>query len=299
MIKTIIILFVFGTFFYAKRIVAQTDAVFFTKKQTDILDNLYSYNFFRADSLIKTSKVKKENNWYLTLINYYWWQTISGNDSIYFSRKAIEKADAGILNLKKKKEKFTNNDIYSLIIFYAFKARFEILDNNYLKALRFLQKSIKYISISLKETGNFEGFKLTTGLYFYTIAHIMENFPLFYPYVLFFPKGDKILGIKYLKECALSKDIVLRTEAKYFLMKIYTESENNYPAAEIFAKNLTKQYPRNMVFNYYLYNLLILQNKTQESETLLKIIKKRSRDNLQINEKQKKHFINIIDKNNK
>lgn len=274
---------------------SQNTVYFFDKTETQILENLYQYNFITADSLILKLSKQKKNSQNITNINYYWWHIISGNDSVYFSKKAIKAADDGIAILDLKEEsQLTNDDIYSLIIFYAFKARFEILSNNYFKALKFLQKSIRYIEISANNINEYENFKLTTGLYLYTISHMAEKYPIFYPYIMFLPKGNKELGLKYLKDCLTSKDIVVRTEARYFLMKIYLESENKYDIAELHLKYLLKNYPNNLVFHYYFYQSLILQKKIDESKLQLNNMEKNANNNSELNNKQKTHFIDII-----
>jgi tetratricopeptide (TPR) repeat protein len=89
--------------------------------------------------------------------------------------------------------------------------------------------------------------QLGFGIYDYYAAVIPEHFPLIKPLMIFFPSGDKEKGIKQLHNTAM-KGKFARYEARYFLMTLYFNYEDNpYKAAE-YAAMLTADFPDNPVF---------------------------------------------------
>ena len=60
---------------------------------------------------------------------------------------------------------------------------------------------------------------MATALYNYYAEWISENYAILRPVLMFFPDGNKELGIKQLKTVA-NNAFYTRTEAQYFLMRI-------------------------------------------------------------------------------
>lgn len=89
--------------------------------------------------------------------------------------------------------------------------------------------------------------KLGFGIYNYYAAVIPENFPFVKPIMLFFPSGDKELGINQLKSVA-SKGKYAKHEARYFLMTLYYTYEKDYVTAKLYSDMLSKSFPDNPVF---------------------------------------------------
>jgi len=89
--------------------------------------------------------------------------------------------------------------------------------------------------------------KLGFGIYNYYASVIPEKFPIVKPLMIFFPSGDKALGIKQLKDVAQNGKYT-KYESRYFLMSLYYRFELNYDAAEEYSQMLNDDFPNNPVF---------------------------------------------------
>ncbi len=90
-------------------------------------------------------------------------------------------------------------------------------------------------------------YSLDFGIYDYYAAVIPEQNALLKPLMIFFPSGDKERGIKELKNTAQNGRYT-KYEARYFLMTLYYNYENNPFAADEYAKELTADFPDNPTF---------------------------------------------------
>ena len=97
------------------------------------------------------------------------------------------------------------------------------------------------------------------------------------PILMFFPKGDKQLGIKQLEEVA-SNAFYTRVEAQYFLMRIKAEEEKNILEALRLAEYMFNSYPNNPYFHRYytrmLYSAGQYNRAMEESQDILAKIEK-------------------------
>lgn len=93
--------------------------------------------------------------------------------------------------------------------------------------------------------------QLGFGIYNYYAAVIPNEFPLIKPLMIFFPKGDKQKGIEQLTNTAMHGKYA-KYEARYFLMTLYFNYENNPYNAGEYAKLLTVDFPNNPVFEKWM-----------------------------------------------
>jgi len=89
--------------------------------------------------------------------------------------------------------------------------------------------------------------KLGFGIYNYYASVIPEKYPIVKPLMIFFPSGDKSLGIKQLIDVAQNGKYT-KYESRYFLMSLYYRFELNYDAAEEYSQMLNDDFPNNPVF---------------------------------------------------
>jgi hypothetical protein len=117
-------------------------------------------------------------------------------------------------------------------------------------------------------TDSYDDFYFFTGLYQYYREAYPEAHPVYKPFAILFPKGDKINGLKELKQAA-RYSIFMKGEANTFLTGIYISFENNYPTALSYSRILSDQYPRNNQFlSVYIKNLLLIK-QYEEAEKIL------------------------------
>ncbi len=141
----------------------------------------------------------------------------------------------------------------------------------------------------MKETVH-EMFNLTSGLYNYFVTRSQKDYPYLIPYLIFYPKGNMETGIKQLMAAYKSKNTILKTEAGYFLMKIYLEQEKDYTKAEFFARDLLNRYPDNLIFRYYFFKSLLVQNKIDQAINESIKINSLAKENIELTPAQQEHF---------
>ena len=92
------------------------------------------------------------------------------------------------------------------------------------------------------------------------------------PILMFFPKGEKELGIKQLEEVA-NNAFYTRVEAQYFLMRIKAFEENNIFEALRLGEYMFTRYPNNPYFHRFyarmLYSAGQYNKALEESEAIL------------------------------
>jgi len=257
--------------------------------------NLYNFSFREADSMIVVMKNSNMDNNTLTNIraNLAWWKLLSG-DSIGTNLRNCdscihESIESGLKNKKK--------DLISLqnIVFsYSLKARLENYRGNTLKAIIYFYKSIFYINECIDSPIRDEKLNLVLGLYFYFIDYIENEYSIMNALLFTFPKGDKNKGLIYLENCSESDNEMIRTEANYFLLKIYAYTERDYSKACQYALFLTQQHPNNLVYSLEQFKLLLKMKKDYEAEILQRRLIEQIRSAVNINNNQKNHFISQI-----
>lgn len=89
--------------------------------------------------------------------------------------------------------------------------------------------------------------QLGFGIYNYYASVIPNDYPLLKPLMIFFPPGDKEKGISQLNSTA-SEGKYAKYEARYFLMTLYYQYEDNPRLADDYATMLVNDFPDNPIF---------------------------------------------------
>jgi hypothetical protein len=256
---------------------------------------VYDFSFREADSMVVVMKHSEMDNITLSGVkaDLSWWKLLSG-DAIETNLRTcdsiIHESLTSSLNNKKKDISCLLNIIY----YYSLKARLENYRGNTLKSLISFYKSISYIEDCIHSPVKDEKLNLILGLYFYFIDYIEKEFFLSRAMFLTFPKGDKNKGLRYLEECSVNNDEMIRTEANYFLMKIYTYTERDYLKAFLKVKILTQQHPNNLVYSVEQFKLLLKMKKDDEAQIFRRKLIVEIQMAKNINNSQKNHFISLL-----
>jgi len=256
---------------------------------------IYNFQFQKADSIIAVVKKENPNNAgsYLMSANFYWWKIISGDDSKENRSAYLKSLDQAKLIVGKRKSTLSDDDNYCLISIYAYRARFEAMNKNYIQALSSINSCVASIKQSFNKEDRYEPFYLTTGLYNYMIAQVNHKHPILYPYTVFLPDGDKKKGLSMLQKTASSTDPLLSTEAMYFLMKINLEEENNYTNAVSYGMHLANGFPANLLYRFYYLKSLLAAGNKEEALRQYKIISTFSTNNDELDTHQRVYFIGL------
>lgn len=277
--------------------IAKADDNEVLKKEVEIgFTHLYAFDFRSARSKADELRATYPNNpWPLFLeLNYHWWQIISGNNTPEHQAKFKEVGEKAIALLPKKKgEAYTNDELFLLINISACNSRLLAFNDKRLKALLSLTTAVSYLKLSFGRESNYEAFYLSSGLYNFYILNGHKKHPYLAPYLMLFPRGEEEKSMKYIQKAAESEQMIVNTEAHYFLMKLHLESEENVTEAERYSKILTEKHQANLVFRYYAFKILIEQDKFEEAKMELAKLSKSSKANRSLSSVQKAHFMNL------
>lgn len=258
--------------------------------------NLYNFSFVRTDSLIL--ELSKSDIDKATLFNIKavqaWWRLLSGDTADLNINRCILYTDESIrLSLKNKQEDI--NSLINTIYSYSLKARLESYNGNKIKSIIYFYKSIVYIRECFKVQGTDERLNLILGLYLYLVDYIKEENNLVSALLFSFPDGNKARGLEYLKNCTASGNEMVRTEANYFLFKIYSELEKDSAKAFRYVRILKDQYPDNMVYNLEQLKMLRVLKRSEEAQLFRKSLIDKTEAAENLNTLQKNHFLFQID----
>jgi hypothetical protein len=259
---------------------------------------LYDFRFHHADSLIQNIEETYPDHYlpHLTRANYYWWKIISedpGSNQQQLYISSLYNAENFVMEWVRSKQ-YEYADVFHFINLYALKARLDLINGEYTSALRHMKNCVDYIGLSLGREELHENFYLTSGLYNYMTEYGSRRYPFLRLYALMYPKGNMKLGINQLEIAARSLDPVLQTEARYFLMKIFLELEQDYQKAIEHAGWLTGKYPGNPIYLYYYYELLSLSNQEAEADAIRKLYFERIQSNTNLSSGQRNYLEGLL-----
>lgn len=115
---------------------------------------------------------------------------------------------------------------------------------------------------------------LGIGIYNYYASVIPDRYPIVKPVMIFFPSGDRKLGLEQLRLASLHAKYA-RVEATYFLMQNYFLYEKNYAGALELARKLYEKYPDNSLFHRYYGRCLVSTGRLGEANEIFVEIQKR------------------------
>ncbi|WP_426493437.1 tetratricopeptide repeat protein [Hymenobacter sp. 102] len=127
---------------------------------------------------------------------------------------------------------------------YGFSARLNAERHNWRKATVASKHALDFLEKSQEANGLSPEFLFGQALINYYAPWISENYPLLKPVLLFFPKGNKKLGLSQLRGVA-TNGFYTAPEAKVFLMKILQNQENKPLEALPLAQAMATTYPDN------------------------------------------------------
>jgi hypothetical protein len=225
------------------------------------MNDLYNFKFEKAEREFKYMKHKY--GWhplpYFLLGLSEWWKIMPNLKDTSHDEKFIAYMDTVIM-ISERLHEIPRHEVeagFFLAAAYGFQGRLYSSEErkNWRKAavagknaLNYMQevRDKKYLSIELL---------FGDGLYNYFSVWVPENYVLLRPIMAFFPKGDKELGLKQLKQVSFNA-FYTRTEAQVFLMRILNNYEDDNRGAMQIAEYLHQTYPDNPYFHRYYARML-------------------------------------------
>ncbi len=238
---------------------------------TEAVNNMYNFKFEKAenDFLILKKKYPKHPMPYFLMGMSNWWKimpTLDTDMETYaevfnaYMDTTIEYAE----NLYDEDEK-NFEAAFFLSAAYGLKARYYGEKGKYGKATINGKNALNYLQKYSNDNELSPEFLFGKSLFNYYAVWIYDNYTLLRPILAFFPKGDKDKGIKQLKEASYNA-FYTRTEAQYFLMRIYGVEEEKDELALPVARYLATTFPDNAYFQRCFARYSFSQGQWGEAE---------------------------------
>ncbi len=229
---------------------------------TEAVDAMYNFEFRSAKSqFMRMRRFYPEHPLpYFLLGLCEWWQMMPNMDQTKHDKKFLAYMDSTIQKADILYEKSASKKLEAAFFLagaYGFKGRLHGERHHWSKATVAGKNALKYMEIAEGKGDLSPEFLFGDALYNYFAVWIPENYPMLKPVLWFFKKGDKDKGIKQL-ETVVSNAFYTKTEAQYYLMRIYAaepETQTHAKALEI-SKYLFQTYPNNAYFHRYYARML-------------------------------------------
>lgn len=226
------------------------------------VDNIYNFKFDEANSL--REKVTRAYPGHpvdhlLRAMLLYW-----ENYPMIPSSPACESYQQILEESIKKSESFNPSDSAEYILSNICSRGLLLLhysENNLSSDVFPLAKSsYKYIRLAFDFTDTYDDFYFFTGVYNYYREAYPDAYPIYKPFAMLFPKGNRNKGLNEL-QIASKKSIILKAEAALFLAAAYQTFENDFLSSMKYSRDLHEHYPANLLYKaIYIKSLLLTRN---------------------------------------
>lgn len=229
---------------------------------------IYNLNFNEAEKhfrkIIADYPEHPSGKFFLAMVD--WWRILldvdsEDKDEIFFAKleDVIFQCD-GILKKDPKN--------YDALFFkggsIGYRGRLRAIRESWLKAADDAVSAYPLVEEAYKINPNEKDIDLGFGIYNYYLSVVPEKYPIAKPFLSFFPKADKNLGITQLTNAA-NFGRFSKYEAQYFLLTIYFGFEYNYFEAERYANMLNQAFPENSVFLRYLGRIKYITGQSDKA----------------------------------
>lgn len=259
-------------------------------ESTYAINDMYNFKFDRASQQFVWLKQKYKEHpigYFLLALNE-WWKMMPNTLIEDYDEDCFAYLDSCIVRAKKMYQSNKTNieGSFFLSAAYGLKSRLHSERKNWTASILAGKACLKYLKRGKKLEELSPELLFGEGLYNYYSVWIPDNYPLLIPVLAFFEKGDREEGIKQLKEVSRNA-FYTRTEAQYFLMRIYRDEAGQQSSiikkyrkkdkekyaeavkkrkeylaqAMLISQNLYKTYPENAYFQRYYTSLCFTQGK--------------------------------------
>ncbi len=246
---------------------------------TDAINAMYNFKFDEAELKFLEFKERYPEHPmadFLMALSY-WWRMMPDLDNEEYTKPYVKGffkyIDAAIEKGENALEKDEDNEELAFILAaaYGFKGRYYAELHSFFKAAGAGNKALHYMFKFKGRAKLNPEFIFGDALFNYYAEWLKKEYPLLRPVLVFFPNGNKELGIKQLKQVAYNA-FYTRTEAQYFLMRIYYNEESREDLALPTARYLGITFPDNAYFQRMHARLSFSQGQWMETEKVAKEI---------------------------
>jgi tetratricopeptide (TPR) repeat protein len=248
---------------------------------TQALNDLYNFKFEKAENQFQYLRAKYR--WhplpYFLMGLIEWWKIMPNTADQSHDDKFLAYMDTTIFvgeNLFKRFPEYKTEAAFFLSAAHGFKGRLYSDEDrkNWRKAAAAGKSALEYLEVCKQKENLSIELLFGDALYNYFSEWVPENYPALKPVMWFFPKGNKVLGLKQLKEVSYNA-FYTRTEAMVWLMRILNSYENDQPRALQISEYLHTQYPDNPFFHRYYARMLYSLGRYAEADQVCRQILER------------------------
>jgi len=245
---------------------------------TQALNDLYNFKFTEAEKQFQY--LRKKYIWhplpYFLMGLIEWWKIMPNTKDKSHDEVFVAYMDSTILvaeHLYNKYPEYKIEASFFLSAAYGFKGRLYSDEErkNWGKAASAGKSALNYLEESKSKQNLSPELLFGDALFNYFSVWVPENYPALKPILWFFPKGDKALGLKQLKEVSYNA-FYTRTEAMMWLMRILNSYENDQMQALQISEYLNQTYPDNPFFHRYYARILYSTGRFTQAEPVCKSI---------------------------
>lgn len=229
---------------------AQKDA-YYDSTVVNGIRQIYNLKFPAAEAtfrkLIAVYPEEPAGRFFLAMVD--WWKILLDLDDESHDDIFYQKVEDVIYFCDKILDK-NPNDVDALFFkggAIGFRGRLRATRESWIKAADDGREALPIVEHASKLDPNNLDVQLGFGIYNYYASVIPEKYPMVKPLMLFFPSGNKAKGLEQLNNTAMNGKYA-KYEARYFLMTLYYQFENNPYKADEYAKMLVSDFPDNSHF---------------------------------------------------
>lgn len=212
---------------------------------------IYDIKFSDAETTFRVLMAdfpdRPAGRFFLAMID--WWRILLNPDDESHDEIFFDKLEDVIYQCDQILDK--NPDDVDALFFkggsIGFRARLRSLRESWLKAADDGREALPIVQRASTLDPKNVDVQLGFGIYDYYASVIPNEYPMLKPLMIFFPPADKDKGIKELINTAENGKYA-KYEARYFLMTLYYDYENDIYKAAQYAQMLNNEFPDNPVF---------------------------------------------------
>jgi len=245
---------------------------------TQAMNDLYNFKFPQAEAKFKDLRTKY--GWhplpYFLMGLIEWWKIMPNTKDTSHDETFLAYMDTTIQTAERLYDDFPQYKIEAAFFMagaYGFKGRLYSDEErrNWRKAASAGKDALDYLEECKGAQHLSPELLFGDALYNYFSVSVPENYPTLRPLLWFFPKGDKALGLKQLKEVSYNA-FYTRIEAMVWLMRILNSYENDQFQALTISRYLIETYPDNPYFHRYYARTLYSLGRYTEADLVSKDI---------------------------
>lgn len=240
------------------------------------VQNLYNFKYDKAEKQFRSLRRRYPHHpmpYFLMGLNTWWKIMPNIEQTKQYDNLMLAYMDTAITHATKLYEADHQNyeACFFLSAAYSFDARLNGIRHNWRRATVSSKRALNFLEISKQANDLSPEFLCGQALINYYSVWLGETYPLLKPVLLFFPKGNQLLGIQQLRNVA-ANGFYTAPEAKFFLVKVLAEQKNSQREALAVAQDLVKSYPDNAYFERLYAVLCFNEGEFWECEKVSKNI---------------------------